>query len=411
VALNAIIVQRGKKDMVIKRFLEVPIQDLATQFPVVAILGPRQSGKTTLARMVFKDHIYLSFEDLDIREFAINDPRGFLEKYRNPHGMILDEFQHAPDILSYIQTYVDLEKPRGYFILTGSQNFLVNQAISQSLAGRIAITTLLPLSIAELAQAQLLPSRIEELVYRGSYPSIHANLVRPNDWYPGYLLTYLERDVRQITNIGDLSTFKTFMQLCAGRIGQLLNYTQLANDCGISVSTAMRWLSALEASYIIQLVQPHHKNFSKRVVKTPKLYFYDTGLACSLLGIESTEQVDSHYLRGGLIESFIITDFTKQFYNSKRQPHIYFWRDSRGQEVDCLIERRDELIPIEIKGGKTPSGHYFDSLTSWGNIAGTIPAGPFVVYAGADTQKRSIGTILSWHDAGNLIEELFGKKD
>jgi len=348
--------------MYIKRALEEKLKETATQFAAIALLGPRQSGKTTLAQEVFRNHTYLSLEDLDIRELATQDPRNFFETYKNEHGLILDEFQNTPEILSYIQSIIDKDKKPGYFILTGSQNFLVNEAISQSLAGRIAIFTLLPLCIQELTDAHTQADRLETLVYKGMYPALHARTIDIGIWASSYMLTYIERDVRMFTQVNNLVTFKRFMQLCAGRTGQLLNIASLASDCEISPVLAKSWLSILEASYIIFLLQPHHKNFNKRLVKTPKLYFYDTGLACALLAIESEEQLSTHYLRGGLIETFLISDVYKQTYNLARQPHIYFWRDNHGHEVDCLIEKGVDLFPIEIKAGKTPSSFYFTEL-------------------------------------------------
>ena len=381
------------------------LREIAAYFPVVAILGPRQSGKTTLAKSTFNNHQYISLEDLDLRDFALKDPRNFLERYSNPYGIILDEIQHVPTILSYIQTLVDEERIPGYFILTGSQNFLVNEAVSQTLAGRIAILTLLPLSLSELEATGFLPDTIENTLFKGSYPPVYAYDIPVSIWYASYLLTYIERDVRQIKNITDLSTFKLFMQLCAGRIGQLLNLNSLANDCGISSNTAQSWLSILEASYIIFLLQPHYKNFSKRLVKTPKLYFFDTGLACALLAIESADQVYSHYLRGGLVECLVLAEMYKAYYNAARTPHLYFWRDSHGHEVDCIIEKANQLIPVEIKSGKTISSDYFDALDYWNMLTGNSPDKGFVIYAGSENQQRARGNVMNWKLVGTLIKD------
>ncbi len=389
----------------ISRKITPKLQEVATYFPVVAILGPRQSGKTTLAKTTFNKHQYVSLEDLDVREFALKDPRSFLERYRNPYGIILDEIQHVPTILSYIQTSVDVERIPGYFILTGSQNFLINEAVSQTLAGRIAILTLLPLSLSELETAQVLPDTIENTIFKGSYPPVYAYDIPVPIWYAGYLLTYIERDVRQIKNITNLSTFKLFMQLCAGRIGQLLNLNSLANDCGISSNTAQSWLSILEASYIIFLLYPHYKNFSRRLVKSPKLYFFDTGLACTLLAIESADQVYSHYLRGGLVECLVLAEMYKAYYNAARTPRLYFWRDNHGHEVDCIIEEANQLIPVEIKSGKTISSDYFDTLDYWNELTGSRPDKGFVIYAGSENQQRTRGNIMSWRSVGTLITD------
>lgn len=397
--------------MIIKRDLESMLKKVAQEFPVVTLFGPRQSGKTTLAQLTFQHHMYVSLEDLDIRMQALEDPRGFLEHYANPHGIILDEVQHVPSLLSYIQTYVDQKKQPGYFILTGSQNFLINQAVTQTLAGRMAILTLLPCSIAELEKSNVLPEMIEDLVYKGSYPSLYAQERMVSLWYSSYIASYIERDVRQVTNIGDLATFKLFLKLCAGRVGQLLNVSSLANDCGISLRTAQEWLSILQASYVIVLLQPHYKNFSKRLVKTPKLYFFDTGLACSLLGLESAAQVVSHYLRGGLVENLIITDLYKQYYNSSREPQIYFWRDNHGHEIDCLLEKGDTLVPIEIKAGRTLTKDYFSTFDFWHQLTGGLPAMAFVVYGGYENKNFSYGNAVSWRSVNTIFNILYQLKE
>lgn len=383
------------------------LQEAAQQFRVVTILGPRQSGKTTLAQETFKNHTYVSLEDLDIRAHALEDPREFLEFHKNPHGIILDEIQNVPTILPYIQTMVDREKINGYFILTGSQNFLINEAITQTLAGRMAVLTLLPLSISELKDNKLLPKTAEGYIYKGSYPQLYAQKTNIQLWYSSYTLSYIERDVRQVTTINELTTFKLFLQLCAGRIGQSLNISSLANDCGITQRTADKWLSLLQASYIIILLQPYYKNFSKRLVKTPKLYFYDTGLACSLLGIESEDQVKTHYLRGGLMENLIITDLYKQYAHKGRSPHLYFWRDNHGHEIDCLIEKGTYLFPIEIKAGKTISSNYFSGLNYWNELTHNDPTQSLVVYSGSEDQKRSNGNVFSWQSASQIIEKIY----
>jgi len=374
----------------------------AQKSPVIAILGPRQSGKTTLARAAFGNHTYISLEDIDMRTFAATDPRGFLQEFKNEHGLILDEVQHVPSLLSYIQTDVDLHYKPGYYILTGSQNFLLNQSITQTLAGRIALHTLLPLSIGELKQANLLPQAPETAMYNGFYPLIYSRKDNPLKWYRDYIRTYVERDVRTLSNISDLDTFQRFMQLCAGRTGQEVNFSALGSDVGISYNTAKAWLSILQASYIIFLLQPHHKNFNKRIVKSPKLFFYDTGLVCSLLGIETEEQLRSHYLRGGIFESMIISDLYKNSFNADRLPRLYFWCDKTKHEVDCVMERGIKLYPIEIKSGKTINADYFDGLSYWNELSGNDPANSFVIYGGNENQKRSRGTVLSWQNITEL---------
>ncbi|MCL4380299.1 ATP-binding protein, partial [Candidatus Dependentiae bacterium] len=279
------------------------LQKFAQFFPIIALLGPRQSGKTTLAQEVFKDYHYINLENLGLQEAAFADPQGFLEKLLEHQGVIIDEFQQVPRLLSYLQIIVDREKKPGFFILTGSHNFLMNQSISQSLAGRVGILTLLPLSNKEIVDAQLQAKFSEEAVVKGCYPRLFGGkTLGPQYVYPSYIQTYLERDVRSIVNVTDLSLFKKFLGLCAGRVGQLVNVSALASDCGISMQTVKSWLSILEASYIIFLLQPYHKNFNKRLVKSSKLYFYDTGIACSLLGIDSAQQLELHYMRGQLFE-------------------------------------------------------------------------------------------------------------
>jgi predicted AAA+ superfamily ATPase len=388
----------------IKRDITQKLEQLAQQFPVVAVVGPRQSGKTTITQMTFGSHAYVSLEEWDVREFAQKDPRGFLDFNRNEHGIILDEIQNAPSLLSYIQTEVDRTKKKGFFVISGSQNFLLNEAITQTLAGRVAILTLLPLSLHEIKQAGLLVDDESEIMYQGCYPRIYADGVKPIDWYPNYIRTYIERDVRQIKNVSDLSVFQRFMKLCAGRIGQLLNISSLANDCSVSVGTAKAWLSLMEASYIIFMLHPHYKNFSKRLIKSPKLYFYDTGLASYLLEIETAKQLSTHYLRGGLFESFIVTELMKGLFNKGLMPHFYFWRDKVGHEVDCIIERAGMMFPIEIKAGKTITQDYFAGLNYWNELTESQSSNSFVVYAGSENQTRTQGNVVGWQSVDQIIK-------
>ncbi len=392
--------------MFFKRDLEEPLRRYA-QFPVIAILGPRQSGKTTLVKEFFKKHTFLSFEDTAIREFAITDPQGFLQTYDNAHGIILDEFQYAPQILSYIQLNVDLKKRPGYFILTGSQNFLMNQAITQSLAGRVGILTLLPFSINELKKNNLLSNRASELCINGGYPRIYTDNIIPSDLYPSYINTYVERDVRQLINVGNLNTFQKFLLLCAGRIGQLLNLSDIATNCGISIPTATKWLSVLEASYIVFRLQPHFTNFNKRITKTPKLFFYDTGLACSLLRISSPQSLEIGSFRGQIFENLIISDLMKQFLNTGQRPSLYFWRDKNGLlEVDCIIDAETKLTAVEIKSSETISSTFFESILKWNNLSNTNPKDNYIIYAGTENQKRNQGSIINWQSAATLITSI-----
>jgi uncharacterized protein len=384
--------------MFIKRKMYDVLLSYGKKFPAIAIMGPRQSGKTTLAQEVFKEHRYVLLEELDERLFAEQDPRGFLASRSNKNGIILDEIQEAPHLLSYIQGIIDKEDKPGFFILTGSQNFVLNQSITQTLAGRVAMLTLLPLSISELKDADLLPKYSEELSFKGCYPRLYKKNFLPSEWYPSYIKNYIERDVRQIVSIDNLSTFQRFIRLCAGRIGQILNLSSLGNDCGISHNTARSWLTLLEASYIVFLLEPYYKNFSKRLIKSPKIYFYDTGLACSLLKINSVEQLNDHYLRGGLFESLIISDLMKNSYNKALDPSLYFWRDSQGHEIDCLIEKALKMIPIEIKAGYTINKDFFKGLNYWNNLTSSNPKNGYIIYSGNEVQHRSLGNVLSWRE-------------
>lgn len=390
----------------IKRQISKYLKKEVKKSPAIAILGPRQSGKTTVARMTFPDYEYVSLEELDNREFAIKDPRGFLAEYDNKPGVIFDEIQNTPDLFSYIQGKIDLNYRPGFYILTGSQNFLLTQSISQTLAGRISLHTLLPLSIQELKDADLLPDDSSEVIFKGFYPIIYSKNFDPEKWYADYIKNYLEKDVRNILNISDLITFKRFLKVCASSIGQLVNYSALANDCGVSYNTIKSWLSVLEASYIIYPLQPHYKNFKKRLVKSPKLYFYDTGLACSLLDLDNANQVKTHYARGALFESMIISDLFKDFYNRDKNPSIYFWRDNTGHEVDCLIEKADKLYPIEIKSSQTLNYHFFNTLEFWNNLSKNPNERSYVVYSGQENQKRSLGSFVSWKNTSMIIDQI-----
>lgn len=387
--------------MFIKRRIAPRILKLSQQFPVIGILGPRQSGKTTLAKALFSSYKYLNLEELDTRRFAEEDPRRFLKSLEKEEGVILDEIQRAPDLLSYIQVHVDESQKTGFFILTGSENILLNHHISQTLAGRIALVTLLPLSMDELKEASLLQERLDETLFRGFYPPLHAKQISIHDWIQSYMQTYIERDVRHLKQITDLSVFQKFLRLCAGRIGQLLDLTSIGNDCGVTAHTVRSWLSILEMTYVIFLLQPHHKNFNKRVIKTPKLYFYDSAIACHLLSIHSPEALSTHYLRGNLFESMILADLYKQRFNAGFVPNLYFWRDKSGLEVDCLLEQASHLIPIEIKSAETINADFFGPLIKWKQIAAS-PSVSYIVYGGSETQSRSQGAIVSWKNLNTL---------
>lgn len=395
------------KQIFFKRDLDRTLSRFA-KFPVVAVLGPRQSGKTTLAKKHFKNHLYVNLENPEYRAFAIEDPNMFLKEFENKKGIIIDEFQYAPELLSYIQLLVDKKKRPGYFVLTGSQNFLVNQSISQSLAGRIGILTLLPLSIHELKANKLLDD-IDRTLFFGAYPRIYESSLEPVDFYSSYNQTYLERDVRNIANVGDLLIFQKMMRLCAARIGQLLNISELATQLGIDQRKLKQWLSILEASYIIFLLKPHFANFNKRITKTPKLYFYDTGLACSLLDIKTVQTVKASPYRGPLFESLMIADFQKQYLNlGVSNPSTYFWRDQNGRiEVDCIIDRGDKIFPIEIKSSETINRSFFSSLLQWQSIAHNPSDVSTIIYGGNKTLNTSKGRIVSWKSSSEFIRELY----
>lgn len=379
-------------------------------FPAIAVLGPRQSGKTTLVQHVFSHHNYVSLEDLDVRMRAQEDPRKFLKDHGNDYGLIIDEVQRVPELFSYMQTIIDAQKKKGYFIVTGSQNILVNQAVTQTLAGRLAVLTLFPFSIHELEQAQLLPDSLEQAVFNGGYPLVYAEDAPPTKLYAHYVRNYLERDVRDVKKIFELSIFQKFLQQCAGRVGQLINYSSLASDCGIDQKTAKAWISLLEATYVIFLLQPYYKNFSKRLVKQPKLYFVDTGLACSLLSIKSSQELSVHFARGGLVESFFVADFFKQFYNMDQRPTLYFWRDHTGNEVDCIVETALSLYPVEIKAGHTVGQDYFKPFVYWRDTVADVRENNFIIYGGQDDQSRDLAKILSWRHAGEFVSHILQTK-
>lgn len=380
----------------IERTLASKMISLAQKFQVITLTGPRQSGKTTLVRASFPALSYVSLEDPDIRQVALTDPRGFLSNY--PAGAILDEIQNTPELFSYIQRIVD-ENRQIQFILTGSSNFLLMEKISQTLAGRTAVLHLLPFSFNEL---EPLAEPYENLIFKGQYPRIYDRDISPTDFYPSYIQTYVEKDVRLMKNIGDINTFIQFIQLCAGRIGQLLNYASLASDAGISPNTAKSWLSILESSYILFRLQPYHRNFNKRLVKSPKLYFYDTGVACSLLGIREKDQIHLHYMKGSLFENLVINEFIKRNFNRGENLQPYFWQDNHGKEIDCLLVNGESVTPVEIKSGKTMSTSYFDNLIYWRSLVNLPEDRGYVVYGGEQSMQTSVGTLISWRNLDRI---------
>lgn len=382
------------------RDLSPTLKRLSSSFPIVAVTGPRQSGKTTLVRALFADKTYVSLEDPMERAFAEEDPRGFLARFAD--GAIFDEAQRWPDLFSWLQGIVDEHRSPGRFILTGSQQFGLLSRVTQSLAGRVGLTRLLPFSLSELPDSS--QREPDTLMLQGSYPALHVLPVTPGDWYASYVATYVERDVRQITHVQDLSAFQRFLRLCAGRSGQLLNLSALAGETGISHSTARAWLSVLEASDLVFLLPPYHRNFGKRLVKTPKLYFIDVGLACWLLGIRSTDVLALHPLRGALFETMVVSEFLKTRLNAGEPPELYFWRDNSGLEADLLFEWDGQLQTVEIKSGRTVTQDYIRAGQRSARFAGNEALTPWLIHAGNDSYQRSGVRVMSWRDIGNLLD-------
>ncbi|MFC1672093.1 ATP-binding protein [Planctomycetota bacterium] len=386
----------------LRRNIESSVRELAKGYPALAITGPRQSGKTTLARAIFPDKPYVLLKDPDTRDLAESDPRGFLSKYKA--GAILDEVQYCPNIISYLQGIIDETASPGRFILTGSQQYGLLSGITESLAGRIALVVLLPFSLSELYHDAEPPS-LDTVLFQGMYPPIHDRHLDPTRWYANYVDTYLERDVRNLLNVRDITTFRRFVRLCAGRTGQLLNLSELGSDAGISHNTAKAWISILEASYVLHLLPPHHRNFNKRMIKSPKLYFFDSGLAAYLLGIQETAQLDVHPQRGALFETAVVSELMKARLNKGLRSNLYFWRDRSGHEVDMVIESGGSLIPVEIKSGQTVVEDSLAGLRYWSALAGTASASAFMIYGGDTNRTQQDIQVLSWkmsktlHDA------------
>lgn len=383
----------------IQRELSQLLRDMASKMPIISITGPRQSGKTTLARLTFPDYAYVNLENPDTLEAAVSDPRLFLSQFQS--GVIIDEAQRYPDLFSYIQTASDEANRPGKYILTGSQNFLLLEKISQSLAGRVFVTHLLPLSIAELRASGQAIDNFETSIFQGFYPRLHDADIHPTLFYPSYIQTYVERDVRQIVNVGNLHQFQRFMRLAAGRIGQLLNYSHIANELGVDLKTVKSWFSILESSFITFVLRPHFQNFSKRILKTPKLYFYDTGLACSLLGIRNERELATHWARGALFENLVVSDLMKYHYNRAIVPPLYYWRDSTGNEVDCLIDSGLQVKSIEIKSSSTISSDFFKGLDYYGKL--NAQAVPYLIYGGLTPQVRKEGKVIAWNNIVDLF--------
>lgn len=378
----------------IKREIVKAINQVKTKYPIIQITGPRQSGKTTLARQMFGDYLYKNLENPDERRIAIDDPKSFLE-LGTGRRMIIDEIQEVPELTSYMQTEVDERKIPAQFVITGSQNFKISQTVSQSLAGRVALFELLPFSYREIAKKK--KRQMNRLLLNGFFPPVIDKDIPAKDFYRDYTNTYITRDVRQLRNIGDLSTFQRFLELTAGRVGQLLNLTSLANDTGISVKTVEQWISILEASYLVVRLQPFFENTTKRLVKSPKIYFTDTGLVCYLLGIGSTEELVKHFCYGALFENFVIIERLKEIYNQRLNQRLYFWRDNKGVEVDLIVDKGLEKELVEIKTSKTYATDFAKNLLQVQNeLKKKYDTTASVVYQGNLEQSVNGVRLMNW---------------
>jgi uncharacterized protein len=386
----------------ITRAISSYIKRLIPQYPVIAITGPRQSGKTTLAKVVFPDLPYISLENLDVLAFAERDTRGFLERHKD--GAVFDEAQRCPPLFSYLQQIVDEGPKHCRFVLTGSQQFGLRSRITQSLAGRMANFTLLPFSYQEwFGRKGIKRPTLEQVLFSGLYPPVYDRRLEISAWYGNYVQDYIERDVRQIVNIHELRTFQLFLKMCAARCGQLLNLSGLAADCGISVNTAKGWISVLEASYIIFLLHPHFRNFGKRLIKAPKLYFYDSGLLSYLLSIQDQGAIHTHAMRGPIFESFVISEIKKYIFNKGIMDTLYFWRDRSGHEVDLVMEESERLHAAEIKSGKTIMSDAFAGLRYFREITAASGGSLSLIYGGDMRQDRTDIRVIPWIEAGTLF--------
>lgn len=384
----------------IHRDIEKTVRIMASQFKAIAITGPRQSGKTTLAKMTFPEKPYISLESPDERARAIGDPRHFLSRF--PEGCILDEIQRAPELFSYLQDILDERSEPGRYVLTGSQQFGLVERISQSLAGRVGMLKLLPFGWAELERGGFDAKSLDEVLWRGAYPPVFDQQMDPGLWFDSYITTYVERDVRQILNVKDLGLFQRFLMLCASNVGQLFNANRIGADCGVNHGTIGSWLSVLESSYIAFRLQPHHRNYRKRLVKTPKVYFWDVGLAIRLLGIESPEQLATHPLRGVLFENWVIVEILKGRLNLGKRENLYFWRNNAGLEVDVLVDQGGRLMPIEIKSGATLATDWFKGLSQWLKLAGDDAVNPRLLYGGDTPWNQGNVEVLPWRSVCEL---------
>jgi uncharacterized protein len=382
----------------ILRKITTSILEMLNKFPILVLTGPRQSGKTTLLRNIFSDYRYVNFEDADQRAFFNEDPRGFLKLYDNK--VIFDEAQRVPELFSRLQVKTDEDNVMGQFILSGSQHFLLLEKTSQSLAGRVALFNLLPFSHTELSEVtpSLLPIDANLAIFQGGYPALFSRKIKPSQYFPSYVETYLERDVRNVSNVQDLTLFRNFLRLCAGRVGQPVNFQSLGVECGISSPTVKKWLAILEASFILFQLPPYFENFNQRLIKSPKFYFYDTGLLCYLLNLTDPNQIDQYYNRGSLFENMVILELMKSRFNSFLPANFYFWKDSNAVEVDLVIQENAKTHLVEIKFSQTPKADFLKGLSAFRLAAPLLKGDSFVIYAGDVTQPRSVATILPWKE-------------
>ncbi len=382
--------------MISSRTIHKQMLQFKDKYPILALTGPRQSGKTTLLKAMFPDYIYLSLENPDTRQFAESDPNGFFKEY--PTKVILDEVQRTPHLFSYIQHIVDESGIMGQFILSGSQNFQLLHNITQSLAGRVILFKLLPFDFNELKNMGALTDDYVQLIIRGTYPALYDRDIPSKIYYANYVQTYLERDVTELLNVRDIRQFRIFLSLCATRAGQLLNLNALANECGITQPTAKAWLSVLESSYVIFLLQPYHNNFSKRVIKSPKLYFYDTGLLAFLLKISDPSKLKLSNTKGALFENLIIAEKAKQNNHQYLLQDHWFWRDSQGKEVDLIIEQTDSFDVFELKATETITTKLFEGLDYFKSLAQNLVTNSTLIYAGTSSQNRTHYSICGWQN-------------
>ncbi len=386
----------------IQRSISQGVLRLSQKVPVITVTGPRQSGKTTLVKELFKDYSYVNMEDQRVKQFAEEDIAGFFSTY--PEKIIIDETQLAPKLFSQIQILVDQSGQKGQFILTGSQNFQLLSNISQSLAGRTSIFNLLPFSIDELKTTSHWNNQYEFFLQTGFYPRLYDQNIAAGDWLPDYISTYIERDVRKMVNVTDLNRFRAFLKMCAGHLGQIVNFTKMASEIGVTYKTIQSWISILETSYILFLLPPYFRNFNKRIIRSPKLYFYDSGLACSLMNITSPDQLDFHFAKGALFESFIMAELMKLKFNGLLQGELFFWRDNHDNEIDCIIDSGDKIKAIEIKSGRTVNTGFLKPINFFNKIATGMNLKSYLVYGGDEVQRRTNYELINWQSLDLLAQ-------